>query len=121
MDKQHSHSRRMKAPGGPWKMVLLFGFLILGLAASAEPVASEFNRDIGCAQQTGARELEICKAISNALQWEWLGHAIIAPGWRVTYQTAREVYCKEHIASGDLPVNGLNRPVNGDWQRRRAT
>src|SRR5579871_5350219 len=116
MDKQYRRRRRLTGPCGLSNLVWVCGVLLLGFAGSA--FASPFSRNIGCAQITGAREREICKSVSDALEWEWFGHAIIAPGWRVTYQTARDAYCKIHIVAADLPLlDGLkNKPVNGDWR-----
>ena len=33
-----------------------------------------------------------------------MGHAIVSPGWRVTWTGLARVYCRENITIADLPV-----------------
>jgi hypothetical protein len=73
------------------------------------------SRDIGCAKVQSGPERDICRALSEALEWTWRGHAIIAPGWRLTWPGLRQVYCGERIAAGD--ISALETLARGsDWR-----
>lgn len=44
-----------------------------------------------------------------------MGHAIISPGWRVTWTGLRRVYCREKISAADVEV--LKALARGsDWR-----
>ena len=46
----------------------------------------------------------------------WLGHAIVSPGWRVTFRTVREVYCGLVFGASDVPaIDNLRKsePIGG--------
>src|SRR3954463_8741820 len=32
------------------------------------------------------REKELCQALVRSMEWTWLGHAILSPGWRITFR-----------------------------------
>jgi hypothetical protein len=115
LDRTPSDVKFYLFKGNRWTILLLILLL-------SEPVfGSGLSRDIGCGDQNPGRAQEICKSISDALEWDWFGHAIIAPGWRVTYRTARTVYCKKNIVPGDLPLlQTLKKPVDGDWRLSTA-
>jgi hypothetical protein len=49
------------------------------------------------------------------MEWTWMGHAIIAPGWRVTWSALRQVYCRERIAAADLPALEYLKQAS-DWR-----
>ncbi|HOO51580.1 MAG TPA: hypothetical protein PLK94_09875 [Alphaproteobacteria bacterium] len=65
---------------------------------------SPYSRDLGCDTQTENRTIEICKSIESNLEWGWTGHAMIAPAWRITPTTLRNVYCETEISAQDLPI-----------------
>ena len=44
-----------------------------------------------------------------------MGHAIISPGWRVTWNALRRVYCREQISTADLPVLETLK-IGSDWR-----
>ncbi len=50
------------------------------------------------------------------MQWSWLGHAIIAPGWRVSLESVRRTYCGEHIGPQDIPALEVLRHAAKDWR-----
>jgi hypothetical protein len=53
------------------------------------------------------------------MQFEWLGHAIIAPGYKVTFETVRRVYCEQEVSTDDLPA--LGQLMNAaDWRIRNG-
>ena len=79
------------------------------------PDKKMISRDIGCANVAPERGREICNALSDSMEWTWMGHAIISPGWRVTWSALRRVYCREQISAADLPV--LETMKRGsDWR-----
>jgi len=36
------------------------------------------------------------------MEWTWFGHAIISPGWRVTWVGLRNVYCRVKVGAADM-------------------
>jgi len=96
-------------------LVLLPVLLVVLCASLFWPRGSMASRDIGCAKVQLRREGEICRALSEAMEWTWLGHAIIAPGWRLTWPGLRRVYCGANIAAADIPA--LETLARGsDWR-----
>jgi hypothetical protein len=79
------------------------------------PDKSMISRDIGCAKVTSERGKELCQAVSDSMEWTWTGHAIISPGWRVTWDGVGRVYCREKISDADIAV--LESMKQGsDWR-----
>jgi hypothetical protein len=88
------------------KYIVIILLILVGAAAAAIAFDNDkrmYSHDLGCADYTG-RAGEICRSLSREMQWEWLGHAIVSPGWRVTFQTMRQVYCKNAITTKDIPA-----------------
>ncbi|TAL40140.1 MAG: hypothetical protein EPN97_00840 [Alphaproteobacteria bacterium] len=78
---------------------------LLALAAAlCWPGDYMMSKDIGCAKASNARGKEICAALSESMEWTWMGHAIVSPGWRVTWEGLRETYCKAHVTAADIPA-----------------
>lgn len=73
------------------------------------------SRDIGCTSVTPERGREICRALSDSMEWTWTGHAIVSPGWRVSWNTLRRVYCHEKISAADMPVLEIMK-TGSDWR-----
>ena len=44
-----------------------------------------------------------------------MGHAIVSPGWRVTWSGLARVYCRENITTVDLPVLEVLKR-GSDWR-----
>jgi hypothetical protein len=44
------------------------------------PDKKMMSRDIGCASVTPGRGKEIYHALSDSMEWTWMGQAIISPG-----------------------------------------
>ncbi|MEO8131983.1 MAG: hypothetical protein ABJF23_11225 [Bryobacteraceae bacterium] len=85
------------------------------IVAVAWPVKGMSSRDIGCSQVSGARGRQICQALSDSMEWTWMGHAIIAPGFRVTWDALRRVYCHAKVNAADIPL--LEAMKQGsDWR-----
>ena len=89
--------------------------VITGVLVMAWPDKKMISRDIGCANVAPGRAKTICQALSESMEWTWMGHAIISPGWRVTWNAVRQVYCRERINAADLPA--LEHLKQGsDWR-----
>lgn len=88
------------------KIILaLFVVTLLALtAALCWPSDYMMSKDIGCAKASSARGKEICAALSESMEWTWMGHAIVSPGWRVTWDSLRETYCRTHVTAADIPA-----------------
>ncbi len=94
---------------------LLIASVIALVLAMSWPDQKMISRDIGCAKVAHGRGSEICRALSDSMEWTWMGHAIISPGWRVTGSAVRRVYCSEKISSADVTV--LETLKSGsDWR-----
>lgn len=91
------------------------GLVFLVLAA-CWPSGYMTSRDIGCARAPTVRGRQICMALSDSMQWTWAGHAIISPGWRVTWDGLARVYCGQHITAADLPDLEALRARALDWR-----
>ncbi|MEO8051264.1 MAG: hypothetical protein ABI833_12680 [Acidobacteriota bacterium] len=74
------------------------------ILAAAWPDKKMTSRDIGCADTAPARGKQICQALSESMEWTWMGHAIVSPDWRVTWDALHRIYCREKISAADLPV-----------------
>ena len=77
------------------------------------------SRDIGCSKVADPRGRQICGSVSQSLEWTWLGHAIVSPGWRLTWAGLRRVYCREKVSSADAPaLASMSRAA--DWRLQSA-
>jgi hypothetical protein len=88
--------------------------------AMAWPDKRMMSRDIGCARVPLGRTKAICQAVSDSMQWTWMGHAIVSPGWRVTWKSLRQVYCSERINAADLPALE-DLKLGSDWRLQDGT
>ena len=84
-------------------IVVLVAVIVAIALAMVWPDKKMISRDIGCATVSPERARTICQALSESMEWTWMGHAIISPGWRVTWNGLRKVYCRERINAADLP------------------
>ena len=95
--------------------VLLAAIVVAVVLLMAWPDKGMTSQDIGCANVTPERPKAVCQALSESMEWTWMGHAIISPGWRVTWNSLRQVYCRERINATDLPaLEYLKR--GSDWR-----
>ena len=88
------------APGGVAVLSCLFVFLLPDVSQAKD--YSLYGRDIGCADVAPGRLRQICEAISASLTWQWMGHAIIAPGYKPSFTGIRGVYCDLKIGKYDV-------------------
>lgn len=54
-----------------------------------------------CNQEATQRARAICHSLEQEMQWEWLGHAIVSPGYRVGFESVRKTYCRLPILAED--------------------
>ena len=98
--------------------ILAMGFVALVLAL-CWPSGYMVSRDIGCDKVSEARGRAICKSVSESMEWTWMGHAIVSPGWRPTWNGLRRVYCREKVTESDLAtLDSLKR--GSDWRLESA-
>jgi hypothetical protein len=88
------------APLGVAALLSLFVFLLPN--ASQAKNYSLYGRDIGCAEVVQGRPRRICEAISTSLSWQWMGHAVMAPGYKPSFKSIRNVYCKLKVGKEDV-------------------
>jgi hypothetical protein len=97
------------------KVAILIAGAVAIVLAVCWPNKRMISRDIGCRNAAAGRSQEICNALSGSMEWTWMGHAIISPGWRVTWSGLRRVYCREKISAADVEV--LKALARGsDWR-----
>ena len=94
--------------------VLAASFIALVLAL-CWPSGYMITRDIGCSKANSERGKDICDALSASMEWTWMGHAIVSPGWRVTWRGLGRVYCQEKITDDDLPMLEMLKR-GSDWR-----
>ena len=92
-------------------IVLLLGILAYVLL----PDPGMATRNLGCDKQSG-RAQEICRRLEREMQWTWTGHAIISPGWRVTFKSIARTYCADHVGPEDVPALQTLRQTAKDWR-----
>jgi hypothetical protein len=91
---------------------VLVGLIVFGLW----PDKSLRWRDLNCAAVSDVRAQAICRSLEREMQWTWLGHAIIAPGWRVGIETVRRTYCAENVSLRDVTSLETLRRSTHDWR-----
>jgi hypothetical protein len=89
------------------------------LLAVCWPNMRMVSHNLGCATSPRGREGDICKALSDSMEWTWFGHAIVSPGWRFTWNGLRLVYCREKIGAADLRALEHLR-LSPDWRLQDA-
>src|SRR5260221_14504225 len=92
-------------------VLLLLGVAVYGLL----PEPGMGTRNLGCDRQLG-RAQEICHRLEREMQWTWTGHAIISPGWRVTFKSVARTYCAERVGPKDIPALQTLRQTSKDWR-----
>lgn len=74
------------------------------------------SRDLRCATVSDARGRSICQRLQREMEWTWTGHAIISPGWRVTFRSVVRTYCGEDVGSKDITSLEVLRQTSKDWR-----
>lgn len=106
--------------------IFLYGSILGCLFIAPSLAAQEFkssmiSRDLGCARLEAGRAQNICIALSTHMEWTWLGHAIISPGWRVTWNTVAKVYCELKITNDDMEELKALKTNARDWRLEGGT
>ena len=92
------------------------GAAVLGIAIyKLLPESGMGSRNLGCDQQPG-RAQEICRRLEREMQWTWTGHAVVSPGWRVTFEGVARTYCTEHVGPEDIEALQKLRQTTKDWR-----
>ena len=81
-----------------------------------QPQAGISSRNLRCAAIADARAQTICQRLQQEMQWTWMGHATIAPGWRVTFESVRRTYCAKKIGPQDIAALDRLRQTTKDWR-----
>ena len=63
-----------------------------------------YTRNLACENQSSVRAKEVCRALEPALEWTWLGHAIVSPSYRMKTERVVNVYCSLPITADDIPA-----------------
>jgi len=74
------------------------------MAPSGANGVSLWSRDLGCAADADERARQVCQLLGEGMEWTWTGHAIISPGWRVTWETIRRAWCAAGLREDDAPA-----------------
>jgi len=74
------------------------------LCLSACSTSAQRAERIGCARHQNPRTAQICRAIAEEMEFKWMGHAVPAPGYKVTAQTLVRVYCRLGLTKSDAPA-----------------
>jgi hypothetical protein len=119
MVANHGQKRHSRPPivtiGAIGVSVWLFG----AAAATCDASPGQTNmtsRDLGCAAVSDIRASVICRRLQREMQWTWTGHAIISPGWRVTFRSVVRTYCGEKVGSKDVKSLEALRRSSTDWR-----
>jgi hypothetical protein len=76
-------------------------FLAVLTFASSGHADSLYSRNLSCPRFAAPRERQICQSLEREMEWTWTGHAIIAPSFRVTFETAKKVFCTLSLSAAD--------------------
>lgn len=99
----------------PARCLLLTAALLL-----LAPEAGAANkRRPDCAGVQPERTRAICTAIAASFTWQWMGHAIVAPGYKPDLQTIGKAFCRAKIARADQPALEQLRKST-DWRLESA-
>jgi len=90
----------------------LFSLIVYGLW----PQGNMGSPNLQCASILDARAQIICRRLEQEMQWTWMGHAIISPGWRVSFESVRRTYCAEKIGPKDIASLDALRQSTKDWR-----
>lgn len=81
----------------------VFTSAFVSAVANADALDSLYSRNLSRSRFSAARERQICETLQWEMEWTWTGHAIVAPSFRVTFDTVKKVYCALSVAAHDTP------------------
>ena len=90
--------------------MLLIAAIGSGRAAAAKDLYLPHRLD--CERYRLDRARSICRSLEAEMQWTWLGHAIVSPGWRVTWETVRRVWCGGVTSADTAALEELRRSMD---------
>jgi hypothetical protein len=96
-------------------LISIVAILTISVVVGLLPDKS-LGRDLQCTAISDERARIICQRLESNLHWTWMGHAIISPGWRVTFETVRITYCAENIGPDDIPALVILKQSAEDWR-----
>ena len=86
-------------------VITLLATVLVGLVAiSGQEDRRILSYKMECNHFQGERSKSICRQFEREMEWTWFGHAILSPGWRVTWETVRRVWCHARITDNDVPA-----------------
>lgn len=56
---------------------------------------------MGCVSHNNPRTVQICRAIAQEMEFQVMGHAVPAPGYKVTPEGLARVYCRLGLTKND--------------------
>ena len=83
-------------------LVITLSFLAFIGIVAGDLAPWRYSRDMKCGELAGRRARDICMSIERNLEFTWLGHAIISPGYRSTWKTVVAVWCEQQITREDV-------------------
>ncbi|MES2948983.1 MAG: hypothetical protein V4858_10625 [Pseudomonadota bacterium] len=93
----------------PWSAVL--GLLLW----APQSWASSMPKSLACGLQKMPNAVAICRLLEANMDFEWLGHVTVAPGYRVTFATVRKVWCARRFSAADVPAL-VQLETSTDWR-----
>ena len=88
------------------------------MSTSCSLSADARRSELRCDRYAAPRTREICETIAAELGWELMGHAIVAPGYKVTQGTVLRSFCKLKLTPSD--ASALRPLTNGEDRLRSA-
>jgi hypothetical protein len=114
MKKRHNVTSKITAA-----LVITLSSLALLIIVAGDLAPWRYSRDMKCGEQTGQRARGICMSVERNLEFTWLGHAIISPGYRTTWKTIVTVWCEQQITREDVKeLHTLSE--SDDWRLASA-
>lgn len=86
------------------------GMLLLVTGCSSAERRAE---EIGCTREKSPRSVQICWAIAKEMEFQLMGHAVPAPGYKITNQTLVRAYCQLGLTKDDVPALRQLRGAQG--------
>ena len=105
------------------KTLLTVAAVLLTLSVSPRPAQAAFDysvyhSNIGCDEIAAGRAQEICKAISDSLEWHFFGHHVIAIGFWPTKEGIAKAYRDLGITSADIATLQALKKYGRDYDWR---
>lgn len=85
-------------------MAHLISWLLAAVFLSSPPAfaGKPKVKNLECGSQPTAGTRGLCQTIEAELEWQWMGHAVPAPGYAAGQKTVRDTYCKHPITMASV-------------------